>query len=469
MLNVILILCEGQGEILKKSLVVIMAMILVLGIIAGCANSNDGNNNSSSSTGGSTNNQSSNSNNISTGDEEQVEITFWRHDYELEANSFNGMIETFEAEYPHIKVTMELIPNDQYETKIRTALAGGGAPDIMAIDGPTLAAYAHQGALIPLDDYFARDGHVDDIAAPVIEGLKYDGKIYAAPNNDASLAMFYNIKMFEEKGITPPSPNPDEAWTWDQVLDAARQLNDPDNGVYGWNPNPWGFAGHEGVPFNNMTFLWQAGGEILSPDNSTSIGYLDSAENRRALSFFQSLYNSEGVAPKELSEYAFANERVAIHVDGPWAFGELAANFPDFKLGEDYGVAPLWKDAYQVTPNGSWNMGITSHSDHPDEAWLFVNWVTGIEGSKVWYEDTKNLPARLSTADAFSELGEYPMNIFVQQSAKYAKPRPVTAAYPAVSEAVRLLFEDVGLGNLDVDESIARAIDRIETGIAQLQ
>ena len=436
---------------MKKRIGMLVLAAMLVWVVGACSNGNKNEGNKKTET-----------------NDEIVELTFWRHDYEVEAQSFRNMITTFEKEHPNIKVKLELFPNDQYETKIRTALAGNSAPDIIAIDGPTLASYAHNGALIPLDDYMSKDGNIDDISKPVIESLTYNGSIYAVPNNDASLAMFYNKKMFEAKGIPLPSKNANEAWTWEQVLDAAKKLNDPANGVYGWNPNPWGFAGHEGVTFMDMTFLWQAGSEILSPDASTAKGYLDSDEAKRALTFFQSLYNSEGVAPKELPQDAFPNGNVAIHVDGPWAFSTFSENYPNFVLGEDYDVAPLWKDAKQVSPNGSWNVGITTQSKHPDEAWLFVNWVTGIEGSKTWYEDTKNLPARQSTTEAFAELKEYPMNIFVEQSANYAKPRPATAAYPAISEAIRLLFEEVGLGNADVSEALDRAVKKIEDGIAQI-
>lgn len=439
----------------KKTAAVLLASALAVSL-AGCSS-------------GGTNEPKNNGADNGKGGEETVELTFWRHDYAPEAESLAKMIASFEQEHPNVKVRMELIPNDQYETKIRTALAGGNPPDIMAIDGPTLASYAHQGALLPLNDYMAEDGNLDDIAKPVLESLTYNGQIYAAPNNDASLALFYNKKMLEAKGIPLPSKNPDEAWTWEQMLDAAKKLNDPASGVYGWNPTPWGFAGHEGAPFSEMVFLWQAGGEILSPDGSTARGYLDSAENKKALEFWSVLYNTEKVAPKELPQDAFANGKVAMNVDGPWAFGSLEANFPNFKLGEDYDVAPLWKDAKQVTPNGSWNMAITAKTEHPDEAWAFLNWVTGVEGSKQWYQDTKNLPARLSTSEAIAELKEYPMNIFVQQSANYARPRPVTPAYPAVSEAIRLLFEDVGLGGAHVDDALQRAVDKIESGLAQVK
>lgn len=398
--------------------------------------------------------------------EETVELTFWRYSYLTEDEAMQKLIDDFEAENPNIKIKFELYPNDQYETKIRTALSGQSAPDIMAIDAPTIASYADSGAIIPLDEYMNDPEYQkDDIFAPVLEAMTYDEKIWAAPNNDASVAMFYNIKMFEEAGIDVPSQNPDEAWTWDQVLEAAKKLNDPDSGVYGWSPTPWGFAGHEGTPFAQQPFLWQAGAEILNDENTTASGYLDSEEAKKAVEFFQSLYNEHNVSPKELPEDAFPNEKVAIHADMPNAFSYFAENYPDFKLGEDYGVAPLWKDEKQVTPNGSWNMAITSQSEHPDEAWEFIKYVTGVEGSKVWYELTNNVPARQTTVDAFEELNEYPLNIFVQQSANYAKPRPVTPDYPVISESIRLMFEAVALGNATVDDAVAEAVEKINAAV----
>ncbi|MCD9023760.1 ABC transporter substrate-binding protein [Cohnella silvisoli] len=450
---------------MKKSLLLLLAVVVAIGLAACSSKSNNGQGSSSASP--SATESASPSDSAAEG--EQIELTFWRHDYAPEAEAFKKLIATFEEKHPNIKVNFQMIPNDQYETKIRTALAGGNPPDIMALDAPTLASYANQGAIIPLDDYFAKDGNKDDLLKPVIEGLTFNGKMYAAPNNEGTIVMFYNKKMFEEKGIPLPSKNVDEAWTWDQVLDAAKKLNDPAKGIYGWNPTPWGFAGHEGAPYSEMAFLWQAGAEILSPDGTTAKGYLDSPEAKKAMTFWKSLFNTEKVSPKELPQDAFWNGKVAIHVDGPFAFSYQAQNFPNFKLGVDYDVAPLWKDQKMIGTTGSWGMAITSKSEHPDEAWQFVNWVTGVEGSKVWYEVTKNLPARQSTFDAFAELKEYPMNIYAEQLSKYGHPRPVTPAYPAISEAIRLLFEDVGLGNGDVDEALAKAVKKIDDGIALLK
>ncbi|QJD87131.1 ABC transporter substrate-binding protein [Cohnella herbarum] len=452
---------------MKKSLSLLLITALAVSLAA-CSNNSNSDSGSSpkASSSGASSEPSESVAASSESEAEPVTLTFWRHDYAPEAEAFKKLIASFEEKHPNIKVDFQMIPNDQYETKIRTALAGGNPPDIMALDAPTLASYANSGAIIPLDDYFAKDGNKEDLLKPVIEGLTFNGKMYAAPNNEGTIVMFYNKKMFEEKGIPLPSKNVDEAWTWDQVLDAAKKLNDPAKGIYGWNPTPWGFAGHEGAPYSEMAFLWQAGAEILSPDGTTAKGYLDSPEAKKAMTFWKSLFNTEKVSPKELPQDAFWNGKVAIHVDGPFAFSYQAQSFPNFKLGVDYDVAPLWKDKNMIGTTGSWGMAITSKSEHPDEAWAFVNWVTGVEGSKVWYAETKNLPARQSTFDSFAELKEYPMNIYAEQLSKYGHPRPVTPAYPAISEAIRLLFEDVGLGNADVDESLAKAVKKIEDGLA---
>lgn len=398
--------------------------------------------------------------------EKTVEISYWRHDHAVAAASLNKQIEAFEKAHPHIKVKMQLIPYGEYETKIRTSLAAGTPPDILGIDAPMVASYAKQGALLPLDNYMKADGNVEDIVAPVLKSLTYNNQIYAAPLNDASIALFYNKKIFEQKGVPLPSKRVDEAWTWEQMLEAAKKIHDPANQIIAIDP-AWGLKTDEGATFTKLPFIWQAGGDILSPDASTAKGYLDSPATLEAIRFFNSLYNVEKVAVKELPPEAFETGKLAMTVNVPAYIETITKKYPNFKLGEDWEVAPLWKGKKQVTPNGSWNMGIAAKSKHPDEAWKFVNWITGVDGAKVWYQDTKNLPARYSTAEAFPELNQYPFNIFVEQSAKYAVPRPVTEAYPTISSIVSTMFQEVVLAGKTPEEAANKAIVGIEEAIAR--
>ena len=400
---------------------------------------------------------------------ETVTLKFWRpNGNDAENAAINKLIENFEAKNTGIKVDLENVPFDNYETKVRTALAGKTAGDIIAIDSPTMSSYANAGALYDMTPLFEADGNLTDIPDGIVQSMKYDGKIYIAPLSEANIALFYNKKMFEAKGIPLPSKNVDEAWTWDQVMDAAKKLTDPAKGIYGIDPAQ-GFGGGEGPAYFKTPILWQFGADVLSPDGSTAKGYLDSKEAINALSFYQTLYQKDKVSPLELPPDPFPTGKVAMFVDGIWDLTHFTKDFPNFKLGEDWDVAPLPKVKQQAMANGSWTFGITADTKYPKEAWELINYMTGTEGAKIYADMTGGLPVRTSVIDQTPSMKEYPYSIFVGQLQKYSRPRPITPAYPAVSTAIRELFEDVGQGNRDVNAAAADAVKKIDDAIQALK
>jgi maltose-binding protein MalE len=74
-----------------------------------------------------------------------------------------------------------------------------------------------------------------------------------------------------------------------------------------------------------------------------------------------------------------------------------------------------------------------------------------------------------SVANDFPELNEYPKNIFLQQAQKFSRNRPVIPAYPVVSDAIKTLFEDVGIGRKNVEASAREAVEKINIGINEIQ
>ena len=253
----------------------------------------------------------------------------------------------------------------------------------------------------------------------------------------------------------------------DQVLDAAKKLNDPAKGVYGIDPAQ-GFGNAGAAAYFKYPIIWQFGGEIMSPDGTTSKGYLDKPETKKALQFFSDLYNKDKVSSLEYPPDPFPNSQLAMTVDGSWSLGNYADKFPNFKLGEDYDIAPLPKETQQAVANGSWSLAISSKSKNADAAWQFVNWVTGSEGAKTYCSITKDIPARYSVAKEFPELGQYPKNIFVVQNQKFGRPRPITPIFPQMSEAVNKMIEEVTIAGRNADAAIADAIKKIDKAYADL-
>ncbi|KHL94590.1 ABC transporter substrate-binding protein [Paenibacillus sp. IHB B 3415] len=437
----------------SKSKVVLSAM-LAFGLLAGCGSKGD--------------NAQPEAGTSSAPKEEKVSLTFWRNSgNDAENSAYDKLVASFNEAHPNIKVEMSPIPYADYDTKLRTSIASGNPPDIMAVDGPNMASYAHAGALQPLTAYFKKDGNLEDIPESTIATYTYNNEIYMAPLTESSIALFYNKKMFEAKGIPLPSKNPEEPWTWDQVLDAAKKLNDPAKGVYGIDPAQ-GFGNAGTTAYFKYPIIWQFGGEIMSPDGTTSKGYLDKPETKKALQFFSDLYNKDKVSSLEYPPDPFPNNQLAMTVDGSWSLGNYADKFPNFKLGEDYDIAPLPKETQQAVANGSWSLAISSKSKNAEAAWQFVNWVTGTEGAKTYCSITKDIPARYSVANEFPELGQYPKNIFVVQNQKFGRPRPITPIFPQMSEAVNKMIEEVTIAGRNADAAIADAIKKIDKAYADL-
>jgi fructooligosaccharide transport system substrate-binding protein len=393
---------------------------------------------------------------------QQMTLKFWRNSgNDAENAAYDQLVERFMELHPDIKVLMEPIPYSDYDTKLRTSIASGQPPDVMTIDAHNMASYAEAEALMPLTDFFNKDGRVEDIPAATLSTYTYKNEIYMAPLTESSIALFYNKKMFEEKGIPLPSKDPENPMTWDQVLDAARKLTDPSKGIYGIDPAQ-GFQNAGATAYFKYPIIWQFGGEVMNPEGTTAKGYLDSLETKQALQFFVDLYNTYQVSGLEYPVDPFPNGFLGMTVDGSWSLTHYANNFPDFKLGVDYDIAPLPKGTAQAVANGSWSLAISSKTEQAEEAWQFVNWITGYEGQKTYISMTKDIPVRYSVGQEVAELNEYPMDIFVIQNQKFGRSRPITPIFPQMSEAVRQLFEDITIGKADIDQSVARMIQVID-------
>jgi len=399
---------------------------------------------------------------------EIIELTFLRNLGNEEFNrAYEEVVATFEEKHPNIKINMQSMHwANEYEIRLRTELAAGNYPDIMAIDSPNLALYVNAGALLSIDSYMKKEGDISDISEDLLNGLRYKDEIYLAPIVESNIALFYNKNLFREAGIPFPSEDPNNPLTWERVLEIAKKINNPETGVIGIDPAQ-GFGEGEGTAYFKMPILWQFGAEILSPDGTTAEGYLNSKEAIEALQFYQDLYFKHGVATAQLPDRPFEKDQLAMTVLGSWHISELQ-DYEGFVFGEDFGVAPLPRAKYQVAPNGGWALGISSKTKHPDEAWEFVKFATGYEGAKIFVEITGDLPARNSVAKEFPELNQYPKNIFIQQAKNISKNRPVTPAYPVISEAIKELFEDVGLKGKNVETAANEAVLKINNGLKEV-
>jgi raffinose/stachyose/melibiose transport system substrate-binding protein len=125
-------------------------------------------------------------------------------------------IEPFNAANPNIQVQASEQANNYEAT--RTALAGGGGPDIVSTPGPAEGiALAQAGLLLPLDDYAASFGWDKTMAPWSLSLGTVDGKLYSLPSEVETLVLYYNKTLFDEKGWEVPKTL-DELMTLSQTV-----------------------------------------------------------------------------------------------------------------------------------------------------------------------------------------------------------------------------------------------------------
>lgn len=174
---------------MKKLLAVTLALLLALGLLAGCGSSQSG----QSETGGN-------------GDEVvEITLTSWRTE-EIEA--FKKLNEEFNKEYPNIKVKYEPIKNTEYDSVLSMSLSTNTAADLMYVRpfdrGNSLF---ESGYLLEITEE-----NVPNLAnVPEAQKRVYmteDGKLNSVPYIYVSYGFIYNKGIFDKYGLKEPE-------TWD--------------------------------------------------------------------------------------------------------------------------------------------------------------------------------------------------------------------------------------------------------------
>ncbi|HIQ06762.1 MAG TPA: sugar ABC transporter substrate-binding protein, partial [Anaerolineae bacterium] len=210
---------------------------------------------------------------------------------------------------------------------------------------------------------------------------------------------YYNKKLFDEAGV----PYPDETWTWDTFLDAAKKLTKKDA-----SGRVTQYAlGMEGGKWE----LWvgQAGGTILDDMRNPSKCTLTDPKAMKGIQWFYDLMN-EGYAMRSATLNQQGGDAAVFQTGQVAMIIQNASRVPTFNLNPDldYDVAPIPipKDGkrHSVAGGAAWVM--SAQSDNKEAAWTFMQWLQSKGGGQSMY--TKNgeiFPALKSVANSEEFLG----------------------------------------------------------------
>jgi sorbitol/mannitol transport system substrate-binding protein len=286
-----------------------------------------------------------------------------------------ALSDSFTEQHPDIALEWVTLEENVLRQRVTTDIATeGGQYDVMTIGTYEVPIWAEQGWLVGLDDLPA-EYDVDDLLPSIREGLSVDGTLYALPFYGESSMVMYRTDLFEEAGLEMP----DEP-SWEFVADAARQLTDRENEVYGvclrGKPG-WG----ENTAF--ITTLANSFGARWFDEEWNP--QFDQPEWKEALTFYLDLLNDAG--PPGASSNGF-NENLALFQQGKcamWIDATVAASFVtnpnDSAVADSVGFAMAPDRGLGRRANWlwAWSLAIPSSSDAVDAAREFITWATSKE------------------------------------------------------------------------------------------
>jgi multiple sugar transport system substrate-binding protein len=382
--------------------------------------------------------------------QDKTKITFWNYWDGKNGEVIQSLVDQYNSSQSAVEVENVFIGFNDLLPKLQAAAAGGDAPDVAAGDLIWMPKLAQSGAVVPLDDYIAAAKiDLSDIYPALLNVGQYDGKTYSLPVSTNNLQLFINKDLFRKAGLDPEKP----PTSWDELRATAKACTDADEGISGMElfTEPG-----EGLTWQFQVYLWQAGGDFLSPDLKSAA--FNSPAGEQALQFWVDLLQTDKSAP--LAPWgAFGQGTACMAMDGSWMAGIWSAD-PPFDLGT--AAMPYPAGGQPATNMGGEQLVVFKKDDATQQAAFdFVNWLTSAETQVSWDQQTGFTPIRASVAADTDYLSWVKTNQplllpFVEQQVN-AHNRPPVTNYPEISDAFSRELEAALLGATSPKEALAAA------------
>lgn len=277
---------------MKKSML-ISALVLIL-IIAGCGTGNNKGNSSSPATTSDTPSASASAEGASPSvaspeNAEPVSITAYdvNPDKIQEHETLLGSIKRFQEKNPHVTITPVFWKYENAEVAIK--MASNSAQTEFTTFATEAKLLVGKKWIADLTDYMANWEFTKDLNAKAMEPYVIDGKTYGVPIDAYGVTVTINKKLFADKGV----PLPPLDWTWDEMIAAAKAVNDPAKGIAG--VIPMGKGNEAGWNWTN--FLYSAGGDVNTVADGKVTAAFNNEAGLKALQFYKDLKDAN-VIPK---------------------------------------------------------------------------------------------------------------------------------------------------------------------------
>lgn len=153
-------------------------------------------------------------------------VVKWMH-VELDPKSvavWEEIAKDYETKHPDVDIQLQFLENEAFKAKLPTLLQSNDVPDFFySWGGGVLEEQSKTGALKDLTEVFDADGgKIRNAYNPAaIDGLSFDGKVWAVPYRVSLVSFFYNKELFSKAGVKA-----EDIKTWDDLGAAVKKIKE---------------------------------------------------------------------------------------------------------------------------------------------------------------------------------------------------------------------------------------------------
>jgi arabinogalactan oligomer/maltooligosaccharide transport system substrate-binding protein len=379
----------------------------------------------------------------------QTELVVWHAYRGKERTAFETVIELFNASQDAMSVRTLAVPYDAYADKITAAVPRGKGPDVFIYAQDRLGGWVEAGGTMEPIDFYLDDPTIERFIPTTFDAMVYQGNTYGLPLNYKVITMIYNKALVQD----PPA-------TSTALVTTAKALTDVDAGRFGLAYSYGDFYYHSGL-------MNAFGGGVFSGGRDPK---LDTPENIKSLELMMDWYDTEGILPAEPSSTLitslFNQGKAAMVFSGPWFLSEIDDSI-------DYGLAMLPTiDEAGGEPMRPWmtveGVYIAAPSQHKDEAFELVLYLTGQEAGKVMALQGRQTPANKHVYDDAEVAADPELQAFRRQ-VETALPMPNFAEMTMVWSPATTAMNSIVRKASTPDGAMQQAQKEVEERVASLR
>ena len=362
------------------------------------------------------------------------------------------LIDSFEAKHPNITIEHTQTALAEYTDTITATMTNDSAPDIVQFFPGVMRTLVPSGLIFDLQPYATAYDWGENFPPSSLGAFTLNqsgkrlnsGQLYALPAAQSVTGVFYNKKLLQQAGATAP---PKTLKQFSQAMSKVQQA--------GMQPLSVGGLGGGSVQ------LWNALASATSDTGELNDWVFGMPEStirtdgpRHAAQRVVDWADAEYLSPKvtsvtdEDARSTFTSGHSAFLLANSRHVAQLSES-----MGKNVGfllLPPAGSGAAAVAPTTAAAYAVSSHTDHPDAAAAFLNFLTSSEAAQIQADEGLlpiNTQADVShegvAADVAGEYHEALDGAGVTASSAYATP--------SMRGVLRASMQELMSGTLNVD------------------